>query len=96
MNEKHDDTTKRRVARDVDEPLTDEEFERGRAAMLARWAREAAGLSQQEFARRYDIPVATLRDWEQGRRTPDTTAKNYLRLIARDPDWVAETLHDAA
>lgn len=95
MNERHDDTTRRRVP-DVDEPLTDAEFERGRAAMLARRAREATGLSQQEFAKRYDIPVATLRDWEQGRRMPDATARNYLRLIVRDPEWVAETLHDAA
>lgn len=95
MNEKRDDTMRRR-APDVDEPLTDEEFERGRTAMMARWARGATGLSQQEFAKRYDVPVATLRDWEQGRRMPDATARNYLRLIARDPEWVAETLHDAA
>lgn len=26
------------------------------------------GLSQQEFGERYNIPVASIRDWEQGRR----------------------------
>jgi transcriptional regulator with XRE-family HTH domain len=32
--------------------------------------REAAGLSQSQLARAADVPVGSLRQWEQGRRTP--------------------------
>lgn len=77
---------------DPDTPLTDEEFERGLVAQLARRARAAAGLSQTAFASRYGIPVASLRDWEQGRRVPDAAAQSYLRVIARLPGPVAEAL----
>ena len=33
--------------------------------------RRALGLTQEEFATRYHIPIGTLRDWEQGRAQPD-------------------------
>lgn len=65
-------------------------------AELARKAREATGLSQTAFCERYQIPLSTFQDWEQGKRRPDAAAKNYLRLIARIPDVVARTLNDAA
>lgn len=77
-------------------PLSDEEFERGRGAMLARRARAATGLTQSAFAARYGIPAGSLRDWEQGRRTPDAATQSYLRVIARLPEAVAKALHDAA
>jgi putative transcriptional regulator len=54
--------------------------------------RGATGLSQSVFAARYRIPVGTLRDWEQGRKQPDTTARAYLHVIARSPDLVAKAL----
>ena len=38
--------------------------------ILVRQARERTGLTQALFARRISTPVATLRDWEQGRFTP--------------------------
>jgi len=60
--------------------------------MLARRARAKTGLSQQAFAERYGIPAASLRDWEQGRRTPDNAAQSYLRVIAKIPDDVAKVL----
>ncbi|MEO5375968.1 MAG: hypothetical protein H7840_17215 [Alphaproteobacteria bacterium] len=52
--------------------------------------RSATGLSQGVFAARYRIPVGTLRDWEQGRKQPDTAARAYLRVIAHNPDMVAK------
>ena len=72
MTAKRDDITRRGGEADADAPLTDEEFDRGYGAMLARRARAAAGLSQAAFAAQYGIPAASLRDWEQvvGRRTP--------------------------
>ncbi|MEO5336754.1 MAG: helix-turn-helix domain-containing protein [Magnetospirillum sp. WYHS-4] len=96
MNAKHDATGKPRGEPDADAPLTDDEFERGYGAMLARRARAATGLSQNAFAARFGIPAGSLRDWEQGRRTPDAAAQSYLRVIARMPDVVAKALHDAA
>ena len=96
MTGKRDATTRRRAEPNADAPLTDPEFERGRSAMLARRARAATGLSQEAFAARYGIPAATLRDWEQGRRVPDTATQSYLRVIARLPEAVAKVLGDAA
>ena len=96
MNAKRDVTGKPRVEPDADAPLTDDEFERGHGAMLARRARAATGLSQNAFGARFGIPAASLRDWEQGRRTPDAATQSYLRVIARMPDAVAKALHDAA
>jgi putative transcriptional regulator len=47
--------------------------------------REALGLSQSEFSETYNIPLPTLKGWEQGRRHPDTTAAAYIRTIALFP-----------
>jgi putative transcriptional regulator len=58
--------------------------------------RDRLGLTQEEFAARYQIPVGTLRDWEQGRKHPDAPARAYLRVIARDPHAVATLLGEAA
>lgn len=96
MTARRDATTPPPDDFDPDTPLTDEEFERGLAAMLARRARAATGLSQAAFAERYGIPAGSLRDWEQGRRLPDAAAQSYLRVIARMPEDVARALHDAA
>jgi putative transcriptional regulator len=50
--------------------------------------RERLGLSQHAFATAYQIPLATLKGWEQGRRQPDATASAYLSVIARLPELV--------
>lgn len=96
MNAKPNDMTKPPADFDPDTPLTDEEYARGRMAMLAIRARQATGLSQSAFGKRYGIPAATQRDWEQGRRVPDSAAQSYLRAIARLPDVIAKALDDAA
>jgi putative transcriptional regulator len=54
--------------------------------------RRALGLTQEEFAARYDIPVGTLRDWEQGRTQPDRPARAYIKVIASNPEWVSQAL----
>jgi putative transcriptional regulator len=54
--------------------------------------RRALGLTQEEFAERFHIPLGTLRDWEQGKSEPDRAARAYLRVIARNPQAVAEAL----
>jgi putative transcriptional regulator len=54
--------------------------------------RRAMGLSQEEFAERFRIPLGTLRDWEQRRVEPDQAARNYLMVIAHNPEAVCEAL----
>ena len=55
--------------------------------------RRALGLSQEQFAERFQIPLGTLRDWEQGRKEPDAAARAYLVVIGRNPAAVSEALH---
>lgn len=54
--------------------------------------RRALGLTQEEFAARYQIPLGTLRDWEQGRAQPDQPTRAYLKVIARAPEAVLSAL----
>lgn len=61
----------------------------------ARAIRERLRMSQQEFARAYRIPLATLKGWEQGRRQPDATASAYLSVIARLPEAARDVLRAA-
>ena len=53
------------------------------------------GLTQQEFADRFEFNINTLRHWEQGRRVPDGTARAYLRVIDREPQAVQKALRVA-
>jgi putative transcriptional regulator len=54
------------------------------------------GLSQEEFATRFEIPIGTLRDWEQGRSEPDKPARAYLKVIGSDPAFVSRALRVGA
>jgi putative transcriptional regulator len=45
-------------------------------------------LTQPAFARRFGLPVGTVRDWEQGRAVPDQAARVLLRVIEREPEAV--------
>ena len=58
-----------------------------------RAVRAGLGASQSEFALMIGVSVATLQNWEQGRRTPDGPALALLRVAARNPKAVAEALH---
>jgi putative transcriptional regulator len=50
--------------------------------------RENLGLSQSEFCARFSIPLASLKNWEQGRRTPDQPTNVLLYLISQMPQQV--------
>ena len=77
-------------------PLTEEDMKRMKRTPRAKIIRRALGLSQEEFAARYRIPIGALRDWEQGRVEPDQAARAYLTVIARDPEAVREALSSTA
>ena len=42
-------------------------------------------VTQAEFAKALRIPIATLRNWEQGRVLPDPAARSLLIIVARNP-----------
>ncbi len=73
-------------------PLTEEDMRRMKQTPRAKVIRRALGLTQEEFAARYRIPVGTLRDWEEGRAEPDEAARAYLLVIAREPEMVRKAL----
>ncbi len=58
--------------------------------------RKNLGLTQQEFARNYGFTLGAVRDWEQGRRRPEASARVLLKIIEHRPDIVAEVLGAAA
>jgi putative transcriptional regulator len=73
-------------------PLTEEDMTRMKRSPRAKIIRRALGLSQEDFAALYHIPIGTLRDWEQGRVEPDQAARAYLTVIARAPAAVRKAL----
>lgn len=72
--------------------VTVEAADRGQRARLIRKTRIGLGLSQSEFARRFHVPVGTLRDWEQARATAPDFAIAYVRVIGQHPDMVAQAV----
>ena len=84
-----------RADRDA-QPLTETDFKRMKRTPRAKIIRRALGLSQEEFAARYRIPLGTLRDWEQSRSEPDQTARAYLEVIAAEPKVTAHALDRSA
>jgi putative transcriptional regulator len=73
-------------------PLTEEDMRRMKQTPRAKIIRRALGLTQEEFAARYRIPIETVRDWEEGRAEPDDAARAYLVVIAREPEMVRKAL----
>jgi putative transcriptional regulator len=74
------------------QPLTPQRLARMERTPQVKVIRRALGLSQEEFAERFQIPLGTLRDWEQARKDPDAAARAYLMVIARNPEAVSEAL----
>ena len=54
--------------------------------------RRRTGLSQAAFSRRIGVSTGTLRNWEQGRRTPEGPARVLLAMVGRNPKIVEEML----
>jgi putative transcriptional regulator len=73
-------------------PFAAAELRRAKHTPRAKLIRRALGITQEEFAARFQIPLGTLRDWEQGAKEPDQAARAYLTVIARDPDAVRKAL----
>ncbi len=70
------------------QPRSPAQLARMKHTPRAKLVRRALGLTQEEFADRFRIPIGTLRDWEQGASEPDQAARAYLTVIARNPEAV--------
>ena len=55
-------------------------------AAYARGVRARTRLTQAEFAARIGVPIETVRNWEQGKRSPRGPARALLKVIDRAPD----------
>ena len=73
-------------------PLTDEELARLQRVPNPKEIRQKLHMTQEQFAAQFQVPLGTLRDWEQGVRQPDSAARSYLRVIAKNPQAVIEAL----
>ncbi len=86
------DITMNRINDPDNKPLSDGDLHRMKKTPRAKIIRRALKLSQEEFAAAYQIPVGTLRDWEQHRSVPDKAARSYLKAIAREPEIIRKAL----
>ena len=66
------------------------------AEIDTRAIREKLKLTQKQFSQHYHIPLATLRDWEQGRRVPDAPARALIAAIREEPEVVRRALSRSA
>jgi len=55
-------------------------------AAYAKGVRARTKLTQVEFAARIGVPIETVRNWEQGKRSPRGPARALLKVIERAPD----------
>jgi putative transcriptional regulator len=65
------------------------------AKIDVRAVRTRLNLTQEEFSLRFGLTLARVRDWEQGRSSPDSAARAYLTVIEREPKAVARALAEA-
>lgn len=64
----------------------------GPDAISVRSVREALHLSQAQFALRFGLEEATVKNWEQGKSKPNATAMALLWTIYRHPEAVMDAL----
>lgn len=89
-------TTEEDIRRYMIEDGYDPDFEPVSLVRLvpARTVRKKLGMTQEAFAAALRIPLATLRNWEQGREMPDPAAQSLLRAVERDPKAVLAAIAD--
>ncbi len=78
-----DGTTEADIARQA---ASDEAQAMQDAARFARRVRKRLGFSQAEFAERIDVSLDTIRNWEQGKRSPTGAAKALLKVLEKAPE----------
>src|SRR3954453_6171585 len=64
-------------------------------AIYAKSIRARSKLTQAEFAARIGVPLETVRNWEQGKRSPRGPARALLKVIDKAPDVAFAVLGSA-
>lgn len=54
--------------------------------------RRRMGLTQAAFAARFGFTLSAVREWEQWRRRPESSARVLLKIIEREPEAVDRAL----
>ena len=57
-----------------------------------RAVRRTLAMTQVEFCATFGFKLGTLRNWEQGRATPQRQDRAFLSVIAKEPDAVKRAL----
>ncbi len=78
-----DATTEADIARHIAQDETNAMLD---SARFARRVRKRLGLSQAEFSQRIDVSLETIRNWEQGKRSPTGAAKALLKVLDKAPE----------
>ena len=73
-------------------PMTDVELSAMRPVPNPRQIRRRLHMTQEQFATRFHLRIGTVRDWEQGKKAPDSAAKTLLRVIDHNPEAVLQAL----
>ena len=63
------------------------------AAKIARRVRRRLAFSHAKFAQRIDVSLDTIRNWEQGKRSPTGAAKALLKVLDKAPEAALAALH---
>jgi len=87
------------IPADPDDPddfaVTDAALARGQMGRRIRQLRNTLGLTQDQFASRFGIPLANIRQYEIGRTMPPPAVQAYLKVIEAEPVRTAEALRAA-
>jgi putative transcriptional regulator len=78
-----------------DRAVSEADMKRALMGRRIRQLRHRLGFSQSEFATRFGIPLANIRQYEIGRTMPPPAVQSYLRVIEAKPEEVAEVLSAA-
>ena len=84
-----DGTTETDISRHIAEDDAEAMLE---AAKYARRVRKRLGLSQAELSKRIDVSLDTIRNWEQGKRSPTGAAKALLKILDHAPELALSAL----
>jgi putative transcriptional regulator len=67
-------------------------LKRGLMGREVRLLRRRLGMSQDEFAKAYGIPLSSVRQYEIGRHMPPPAVRAYLKAISAEPEAVRRAL----
>jgi len=67
-------------------------LERANMGQRFRILRHRLGMSQEQFASAYGIPVANIRQYEMARHMPPPAVRAYLKVIEAEPEMVKRVI----